>query len=319
MEPLTTATPPPPILEGHARSADASLFWLRPAPFDVRIDASRGDLKLLAVASGTLGVRQRQRRAELGPGQFGWVDVRYPFELRTSGARLLFLLVPRARLRRSHPGLDLATATARGEAHAGDRIFGQLAASVALEGRTLDARARDAALAALIGTLGVCAPRSEIDLPARRIERATRYLALHLGRADLSPEEIASAQGVSRRYLDRILLDRIGETLSGRTRRLRMERAAQALASDPGAPIAPIGEACGYPDPSHFTRAFRRWHGCTPSAFAAGQRRGDLPGSAREARALPSAPHDGPLEARPDEAIPPREAPREIDARSGGA
>lgn len=279
MEHLTTATPPPPILDGYVCSAGAALFWLRPMPFDVHVDAGREDLKLLAVASGTLGVRQRQRTVELGPGQFGWVDARHPFELSTSGARLLFLLIPHARLLRSHPGLDLSTATARGEEHAGDRIFGQLATSVAREGRTLDARDRRSALSALVGALGVCAPRPQVDLPAVRIDRATRYLELHLARPDLSPHEIAAAQGVSRRYLDRLLLEATGETLSGRTKRMRMERAAATLLAEPDTPIGSIGEACGYADPSHFTRAFRRWHGCTPSTFSARRPHDDGTGS----------------------------------------
>jgi AraC-like DNA-binding protein len=44
----------------------------------------------------------------------------------------------------------------------------------------------------------------------------------------------------------------------------RRARAEEALAIT-SAPIAEIALGLGYDEPAHFTRAFQRWHGCSPS------------------------------------------------------
>jgi AraC-like DNA-binding protein len=49
--------------------------------------------------------------------------------------------------------------------------------------------------------------------------------------------------------------------------RYRMEQAAHLLKSMPARPIAHIAQSLGYDDPLYFSRAFRRHHGCAPSAF----------------------------------------------------
>jgi len=47
----------------------------------------------------------------------------------------------------------------------------------------------------------------------------------------------------------------------------RMEQAAHLLKSMPARPVADIAQSLGYDDPLYFSRAFRRQHGCAPSAF----------------------------------------------------
>jgi len=46
----------------------------------------------------------------------------------------------------------------------------------------------------------------------------------------------------------------------------RRSRAETALATTT-TPIAEIATSLGYDEPAHFTRAFRRWHGCSPSQW----------------------------------------------------
>ena len=45
------------------------------------------------------------------------------------------------------------------------------------------------------------------------------------------------------------------------------EQQAKTLLARPDATIAQIAQALGYQDPANFTRAFRQWTGCSPSAF----------------------------------------------------
>ena len=43
--------------------------------------------------------------------------------------------------------------------------------------------------------------------------------------------------------------------------------AARRLLTDRTRPIADVARTLGYSDPAHFTRAFQRWTGVSPSAF----------------------------------------------------
>ena len=51
----------------------------------------------------------------------------------------------------------------------------------------------------------------------------------------------------------------------------RMARVRRALRAAPRPRVAEIAYAAGFNDLSHFNRAFRRLHGCTPLEFARGE------------------------------------------------
>ena len=92
-----------------------------------------------------------------------------------------------------------------------------------------------------------------------------------LGDSDLSVEELAREMGMSRSHLHRRLV-RSGETPAGRLiRQTRLARAAALLASSDRS-VGAVARAVGYPDPAHFTRAFKRELGATPSEWRARER-----------------------------------------------
>jgi AraC-like DNA-binding protein len=82
------------------------------------------------------------------------------------------------------------------------------------------------------------------------------------------PPDIAVAAeiaGVSARTLQRRLADD-GLSYSRLLDRLRF-RASLPLLNEAGNSLTNIAYDLGYSDPAHFTRAFRRWSGMTPSAY----------------------------------------------------
>ena len=83
---------------------------------------------------------------------------------------------------------------------------------------------------------------------------------------------VARAVHTSPRTLQR-RLRRVGLTFAGVVQRSRCA-AAQRMLRDPRRKIADIAHALGYSDPAHFTRAFTRWTGITPTGF---RRRNDAP------------------------------------------
>lgn len=79
--------------------------------------------------------------------------------------------------------------------------------------------------------------------------------------------EVASAVGLARSRLQELCHQRYGCGLAHLHEARRLQRAARLLISEAGAGIGDIARACGYAEVSAFARAFRRQHGCAPTAF----------------------------------------------------
>jgi AraC-like DNA-binding protein len=80
---------------------------------------------------------------------------------------------------------------------------------------------------------------------------------------DLCVDDIAAAQGISPRYLQK-LLERKGISFSSRVNNLRLQTACAALAQSK-ASVTDIALRCGFRDLSYFNRLFRRRFGETPT------------------------------------------------------
>jgi len=83
---------------------------------------------------------------------------------------------------------------------------------------------------------------------------------------DISEEAIAASQGISARYLQK-LLERRGITFSSYVNELRLQTAFAALTKPdtPFTTVTDVAFSCGFRDLSYFHRLFRRRFGDTPS------------------------------------------------------
>src|SRR5262245_42010097 len=106
-------------------------------------------------------------------------------------------------------------------------------------------------------------PRTAVDYQAR-IDRVLAHIAQHLD-SDLGTEDLARAANLSAFHFHRIFRAITGETTGGLVRRLRLERAGQALRG--GAPLIEVALDAGYGSPEAFGRAFREAFGITPTAY----------------------------------------------------
>lgn len=105
------------------------------------------------------------------------------------------------------------------------------------------------------------------DTAAARYRDAIEYVTAHLTDPELSAERVAEALFISRRRLYQLFTD--GDGISGRIRRMRIERAKDLLA-DPAHGSRGIGELarmCGFVNPGHFSRTFHRIVGRTPREY----------------------------------------------------
>jgi AraC-like DNA-binding protein len=94
---------------------------------------------------------------------------------------------------------------------------------------------------------------------------AREYIAEHSARSTLSLADVAEANNVSRRTLQRALAN--GATDYSRELRIaRMDQAARFL-SRTGGPVAAAWERSGYRSHAHFTRTFKSYFGISPQRY----------------------------------------------------
>jgi AraC family transcriptional regulator len=101
---------------------------------------------------------------------------------------------------------------------------------------------------------------------AARVHSVMDYIDNHL--ADpLTLEELSRVAGFSKYHFHRIFASQTGETLFGFIQRLRLEKAALLLASDPGVSVTEAALEAGFGGSSSFARGFRQRFGVTPTEW----------------------------------------------------
>ncbi len=113
--------------------------------------------------------------------------------------------------------------------------------------------------------------------PSRRDQlqaRLVRTLHERYHEPGLSPAVVALAQGISKRYLH-FLFASGGTTFGEQLLRIRLERARHLLSDERlgDVPIGEIAARCGFAEPSHFARCYRRHFGAAPAAYRSALRR----------------------------------------------
>jgi AraC family transcriptional regulator len=114
-----------------------------------------------------------------------------------------------------------------------------------------------------------CAGASSNDAPEWLL-RAREHLDDALGDA-VHVADVARTAGVHPVHLARVFRRHTGLTPGEYLRRRRLSHAG-VLLCETSRTLADIALACGFSDQSHFTNAFRRAHGCTPSVFRLSRR-----------------------------------------------
>lgn len=113
---------------------------------------------------------------------------------------------------------------------------------------------------------GRAAPRTDESREALRegyLHVANRLIVSNMHRADLSPDMVATALGISVRKLH-LLFEPTGISFSRTMMTVRLAEAHSRLALEPGARVADIAFACGFDSLATFYRAFRQAFDMTP-------------------------------------------------------
>lgn len=98
-----------------------------------------------------------------------------------------------------------------------------------------------------------------------RVKAMLQYIQEHYG-GELTLAEIAGSACVSENECLRCFRGMIGSTPIQYVKQLRIQKAAELLAST-DQKISDIGAECGFQEMSYFAKTFRELKGCTPGAF----------------------------------------------------
>jgi AraC-like DNA-binding protein len=120
------------------------------------------------------------------------------------------------------------------------------------------------AWASLMRGLIAAAPVTETAVD--HVARCQVFVETSLSNSDLSVEQLARWCQCSADHLGRIFRAETGETLVAYIARMRMARACILLAGSV-LPVRTVANAVGYPDPSYFSRSFRRVLGASPEEW----------------------------------------------------
>jgi LacI family transcriptional regulator len=127
---------------------------------------------------------------------------------------------------------------------------------------------------------GTCTPREFLLAPRMIVQRdstgvyhhddpivagAKRFLHQHL-EEHISVDDVAQACKVPRSTLDRAFRAAEGQGPAAILRDMRMQRAQQLLVTT-DLPLADVAVRCGFNYLSHFSRAFKKHLGCTPTEY----------------------------------------------------
>lgn len=112
--------------------------------------------------------------------------------------------------------------------------------------------------------------RNKIDMGSRPlrdfyVKEATNYIDANYQR-DISVEEIARACGLNRSYFGRLFKETMGEPPQQFLMHYRMTKAADLLKGSEIS-IAEVGQSVSYLNQLHFSRAFKKVYGISPSEY----------------------------------------------------
>lgn len=130
-----------------------------------------------------------------------------------------------------------------------------------------------AMVAACVAPTAARTSEAAAQLDLTRLERVRQAIRRRLHSATLTPTSLCRDVGMSRSQLYRLLEGEGGVIRYIQRHRLRAIHTALSNPADDRA-IAAIAEACGFYEPSTFSRIFRREFGATPSEVRAAARAG---------------------------------------------
>lgn len=110
------------------------------------------------------------------------------------------------------------------------------------------------------------------------MEKIIKTINEHIDNPELNVEMLGQSIGISRVQLYRKLKEMIGMTPSDFIRNIRLKRACLLL-QKPDLDVTQVAYAVGFSSQPHFSTAFKRYTGFSPTEYKQRCMRGDIPPS----------------------------------------
>lgn len=229
-------------------------------------------VKVIVQTAGASVYEQRGDRVTLSPGDGLVYDVSQPHAITSTEATEHFVvIVPHDLVVGRGVRLDRLSAQ-RFSARTGvGRLVADLVHSTFGELTTISPACEDDLAASLLRLMFLPLPNETVHASEALRYRIESYIRDQIRDPELSLDKIASALRCSKRYLhmafapcDRSITDHIWTT--------RLDGCRGDLACRSDRTISEIAFAWGFSSSAHFSRAFRKRFGVTPSAFRCGDR-----------------------------------------------
>ena len=237
-------------------------------------DDPTASISLMMQLFGSMEVSQSRRACLMNAGDRCVVDERFPFHLHCRvSIEIAFLRMPRRAVLGRHPYLEHRSGRLLEAADPGAVLLRDMLATTVQTASDLRQEQRGSVPAAMVQLLGAAtAPRgAQLDDVSWRVRTALAYIEVNLGDCDLTAEQVAHAQGISRRRLDQIIRGELGVSITARIWNRRLEQAAADLV-EPGRmslTVFQIAYGVGFEDAAHFSRAFKARFGYAPRDWRA--------------------------------------------------
>jgi AraC-like DNA-binding protein len=215
---------------------------------------------------------------ECRPGDVQLLDLGRPHEAQTKAADSIVLMVARDAIREMLPEAgSLHHAVLRGESATGGlladylrSLMRRLPAATEEEAPAIE-QATMAMIAACFRPTAEAMARAGAAVDATVAERVREYIERNLGEAELGPEAICRAVRISRTRLYALFEDEGGVARYIWRRRLARAYAELASPARRGRTVGETAYEWGFTSAAHFTRAFRKEFGVSPSEVPAGR------------------------------------------------
>ena len=97
------------------------------------------------------------------------------------------------------------------------------------------------------------------------MERAMDQIRKHYDNADLNVNMLADILGISAAYFGKLFKEFAGCSMVEYLKKVRMEKAYQALLSSPEKSVAQVAKESGFGNPTYFATLFKKQYGVSPS------------------------------------------------------
>ncbi|WP_432838070.1 helix-turn-helix domain-containing protein [Dactylosporangium sp. CA-092794] len=262
---------------------DAGTFGADVHSIDVRIDSSPLELRhtqvspdaapaqlvLVMQSHGSSRFEQQGWQLSAGPGEIFLATTEFALTASAAGKRSwMSLTIPYDDLHLPRAVIRDALGRRLGADHPVAPVAARYLRDLPIDGSAPGVLPafRDPTVAlirALVATTAGDEFRAREPLGETIFDRAMAYVRLHATQPGLTPDHVATALGISKRYLY-LILARHQVSLSDTVRDLRLSAAKRMLCSTT-LTVSAVAHAVGFADHAHFTRTFRRVYGRTPS------------------------------------------------------